>query len=125
MSRGDFTLVTHPSRNPACDFITRSTVGPFVDTGVDVLMRSQPGNPVITERVYLSVATIAALAQAANVEVSTSGTLNRDAQLIAQGKLEGLREGLGDGLVDVARTLRRWLDDAAVGSDRVGGASAL
>lgn len=51
-SRGDLKLVTHPDRAPACDFITRTTVGPFVDTGVDVLLRSQPGLPVQVERVH-------------------------------------------------------------------------
>lgn len=112
MPRGDFALVTHPDRNPACDFITRSTVGPFVDTGVDVLLRPQPGTQVQTERVYLAVSTIAALAQIANVSVSEANTSDRDQQLIARGKLEGLKEGLGDGLVELGATLRRWLDDA-------------
>lgn len=112
MPRGDFALVTHPDRNPACDFITRSTVGPFVDTGVDVLLRPQPGTQVQTERVYLAVSTIAALAQIANVSVSEANTSGRDQQLIARGKLEGLKEGLGDGLVELGATLRRWLDDA-------------
>lgn len=120
MTRGDFALVTHPDKNPACDFITRSTVGPFVDTGVDVLLRPQPGMQVQRERVYLAVSTIAALAQVADVTVSGANTGERDAQLLAMGKLEGLKEGLGDGLVDVARTLGRWLDDAGVGGARLG-----
>lgn len=124
-SRGDFTLVTHPERQPACDFITRSTQGPFVDTGVDVLMRSQPGMPVITERVYLAVTTITSLAQFAGVTGNAQHSTEREKQLIAVGKLEGLKEGLGDGLVDVARTLRRWLDDADLSDDRRGGAEAL
>lgn len=120
MPRGDFALVTHPDKQPACDFITRSTVGPFVDTGVDVLLRPQPGMQVQTERVYLAVSTIAALANVADVAVGTSSSSERESQLIAIGKLEGLKEGLGDGLVDVARTLARWLDAAGVGSDRLG-----
>lgn len=122
MPRGDFTLVTHPDRNPACDFITRSTVGPFVDTGVDVLLRPQPGMQVQTERVYLSVQTIAALAKVADVSVSKADAEGREQQLIALGKLEGLKEGLGDGLVDVARTLGRWLDASGISRDRVGSA---
>lgn len=119
MGRGDFTLVTHPEKAPAADFITRSTVGPFVDTGVDVLLRSQPGMPVVTERVYLSVATITQLAQLAGVGgTSEENSAARDAQLIAQGKLDGLKEGIGDDLANVARTLDRWLDAAGVSRDR-------
>lgn len=125
MTRGDFKLETHPARNPACDFITRSTVGPFVDTGVDVLLRPQPGMQVQTERVYLSVQTIAALAQFAGVTTSESNSADREAQLKALGKLEGLNEGLGDDLADVAATLRRWLDAAGLSPDGVHRSSAL
>lgn len=124
MTRGDFKLVTHPEKAPAVDFITRSSVGPFVDTGVDVIMRSLPGNPVITERVYLSVTTIGYLAQLAGIDGDATITPAREKQLIAQGKLEGLREGLDGQLADLGRTLRRWLDDAGVGgpgSDRDSG----
>ena len=117
-SRGDLKLVTHPDRSPAVDFITRSSEGPFVDTGVDVLLRSQPGNPVITERVYLSVNTVRQLAQVAGLgfgesEAEKESAAEYEARLIAQGKLDGLKEGLGDALVDVARTLREWADAAS------------
>lgn len=124
MPRGDFQLVTHPERAPAVDFLTRSAQGPFIDTGVDVILRTQPGNPVITERVYISVATIGHLAQLAGISGGVED-LNRDAHLIAQGKLEGLKEGLGDDLADVAHTLRRWLDSAGVGLDGSGDDEAL
>lgn len=122
MTRGDFKLVTHPEKAPAVDFITRSGEGPFVDTGVDVIMRSQPGNPVITERVYLSVATIRNLAQIAGVGGDGEAfTEEREAQLIAHGKIEGMKEGLGDDLADVAHTLRRWLDAVGERPRRRGG----
>lgn len=124
-SRGDFSLVTHPDKNPACDFITRSTVGPFVDTGVDVLLRPQPGMQVQAERVYLSVNTIGALAQFAGVSVSEGNSADREAQLKALGKLEGLNEGLGDDLATVVRTLDRWLDDAGVSRGHLADDSAL
>lgn len=114
--RGDFVLVTHPDKAPACDFITRSTVGPFVDTGVDITLRSQPGMPVATERVYLAAATIKALAQVAQVSETASISRAHEDALIAQGELEGFQEGIGDGLVDLARTLRRWFDAIDDGS---------
>lgn len=122
-SRGDMKLVTHPDKSPAVDFITRSSEGPFVDTGVDILLRSQPGNPVITERVYLSVNTIRQLAQLAGLGIGASdaeqeSAAEYEARLIAQGKLDGLKEGLGDDLANVARTLREWADAADGGSAR-------
>lgn len=101
MPRGDFRVVTNPEKAPAVDFITRSGEGPFVDTGVDVLLRSQPGMPVQTERVYLAKATIAQLAQLLDISGSASQhDPIRDRHLIAQGKLEAVKENL-DG--DVAR----------------------
>lgn len=116
-------LVTHPDKSPAVDFITRSSEGPFVDTGVEVLLRSQPGNPVITERVYLSVSTIRQLAQLAGIGAGASDKEIEDAasyegRIAAQAKLDGLNERLGDDLVRVADTLRGWLDAAGVGGDR-------
>lgn len=117
ISRGDMTLVTHPALAPAVDFITRSSVGPFVDTGVDVLLRSQPGNPVVTERVYLAVSTIRQLAQLAGLggsDAEKESAAEYEARLIAQGKLDGLKEGIGDDLADLVRTLREWLDTSGV-----------
>lgn len=124
MSRGDFQLVTHPDLAPAVDFLTRSGEGPFIDTGLDVLLRTQPGNPIIKERVYLAVSTIRQLAQMAGI-VGEVADNSRDAALIARGKLEGLNEGLGDDLANVARTLDRWLDDARVSRARDLGTSVL
>lgn len=119
MSRGDFKLVTHPDRNPAVDFITRSSQGPFVDTGVDVQFRPQPGLPIITERVYISVFTLRQLAQLAGIDGGGDAfTDQREAELIALGKLEGMREELGGKLGDVADTLKRWLDDAGISGGR-------
>ena len=119
-SRGDMKVVTHPSLAPAVDFITRSSVGPFVDTGVDVLLRSQPGTPVVTERVYLAFSTIRQLAKMAGLGGSAAekeSAAEYEARLIAQGKLDGLKEGIGDDLANVVRTLREWLDTAGVSGD--------
>lgn len=118
MPRGDFQLVTHPDRAPAVDFITRSSEGPFVDTGLDVILRSRPGDPVRTERVYLAKSTIEQLALLAGVEGNAEFSAQREAELKAQGKLEGLKEGLGDDLASVAHSLGRWLDAAGISRGR-------
>lgn len=125
MVRGDFKVVTHPDRQPAVDFITRSAQGPFIDTGVDVLMRTQPGNPPVTERVYLAKDTVIQLASLLEVAGTSLPSEGQVAHWIAQGKLEGMREGLGDDLADVARTLGRWLDDAGVAREPVSGGVGL
>lgn len=122
-SRGDFKLVKSPDRQPAVDFITRSAEGPFVDTGVDIRLRSQPGMPVVVERLYLSVSTVRFLAEVAGLSFGESEQYREDvasheARLIAQGKLDGLKEGIGDDLANVARTLREWLDAAGVPAGR-------
>lgn len=124
--RGDFKVTTNPEKAPAVDFLTRSGEGPFIDTGVDVLLRSQPGMPVQTERVYIAKNTVLQLAQMLGI---TGGSAPhdpaRDGALIAQGKIEAMKENLGGNLGDVVRTLGRVLDALDGGSDRPGGASAL
>lgn len=107
--RGDFKVVTHPEKAPAVDFITRSAIGPFIDTGVDIQLRSQPGNPVIVERVYLAQATVKQLAQMLGLAGRAAHDPARDAQLIAQGKLEAVKEHI-DG--DSARVLDLLVDYA-------------
>lgn len=100
MPRGDFVLVTHPDKHPAVDFITRSGVGPFIDTGVDVLLRGTPSQPFKQERVYLAVSTIRNFMQIAGIDGDATSNTVRDAELIARGKIEGLVADYGN---DVAR----------------------
>jgi len=122
MGRGDYKVTTNPEKAPAVDFLTRSGEGPFIDTGVDVILRSQPGMPVQTERVYLAKNTIAQLAQLVGLTGSNAPhDLVRDAQLVAQGKIEGMKENLGGNLGDVVRTLGSILDALDGGSYRSGG----
>lgn len=119
MTRGDFKLVTHPEHQPAVDFITRSGEGPFIDTGVVVHVRNQPGQPLITERVYLSTATIAQLATMIGLEGLAEATVLHEQKLIAQGKVEAMKEGLGDRLLALAADLRAVAGAADLGSDSV------
>ena len=122
--RGDYAVVNSPDRAPAVDFITRTAVGPFVDTGVDVILRSRPGEPLKTERVYLSKSTIEALYSLVG-DLDLGTTPQREAQLIAQGKIEGLKEALGERLGDVVRDLGRVLGALDGGSAVSGGTEAL
>lgn len=106
MGRGDFHIVTHPDKAPAVDFLTRSSIGPFIDTGVDVMLRPQPGMLEHSEHVYIALATIQQFAQMLELNGSAKHDPSRDAGLIAQGKLEAVKEHL-DG--DTARLFRTLL----------------
>jgi hypothetical protein len=117
MARGDFALVTHPEHAPAVDFLTRTGEGPFVDTGFDVFVRRVPGGPVIKERVYLSVHNISQLAELAGSVQTSSGRTLHEEKLIAQGKVEALKEGLGDRITALAADLRSLAVSAGLGSD--------
>jgi hypothetical protein len=120
MGRGDYKIVTNPERSPAVDFLTRSGQGPFIDTGVDVLLRSQPGNPVITERVYLSVSTIRQLAQLAGISGAVQHDPVRDAALIAHGKIEAVKEHLDGDSAYVFGALVALLHDAELLAELAG-----
>lgn len=112
MARADFALVTHPEHQPAVDFITRSSEGPFVDTGVFVEHRAMPGFPIVRERVYLSVHTIKQLSGL--VGLSANGTEIEAAKLLAQGKVEYIKEDLGERVRDLAALLTDIADAAGI-----------
>ena len=112
VTRADFKLVTHPEHQPAVDFITRSAEGPFVDTGVSVQHRLQPGMPLVTERVYLSVHTIKHLSQL--VGLSSENVELHQEKLLAQGKVEYIKEDLGGRVRDLADLLSGIADAAGI-----------
>lgn len=119
MTRADFKLVTHPEFQPAVDFITRSSEGPFIDTGVFINHRAQPGMPIVQERVYLSVATIKQLATLVGANAETT-EINAE-KLRAEGKLEYMMEDLGGTARSLASVLTRLADAAGVGDDALAG----
>lgn len=113
-----YELVEAPQHQPAVDFLTRSGQGPFVDTKIDVQYKPEDRGK---KRVYLSVETIKYLAQVAGIDGGgAQHDAQRDAELIARGKLEAVKEQLGDRIIDLADTLDRIsaaarLDDGAAG----------
>ena len=110
MSAADrFQIVKSPAFAPGEDAITRSTVGPFIDTGTWI-----DPSP-LRRRLYLSVDTVKALAEAAGIvqPVLDSGTVDR---LRAEGALEYMRENLDGTLAAALRRLAAYLDDAGVGA---------
>lgn len=106
MPRGDFELVTHPDKQPAVDFITRSSVGPFVDTGLDVLVRPNADLQVRKERVYLAEGTLRALCGVAGLVISEDTEL-AGVHGVERGRQEVIDAVQGevfkDGLVDLLR----------------------
>lgn len=105
-----FQLVAQPALQPAEDIITRSTVGPFIDTGAWIAPSPR------RRRVYLSVDTIRSLAEAAGI---TQQPVDEAliAKYRAEGALDFLKENLHGDLVSVVRRLGDLLDVADVVGD--------
>lgn len=121
--RGELRLIESPELAPAVDFITRTGQGPFVDTGVDVVYVPEKRNQ--KERIILSIDTIRALAQVAGILDEGKSDAARDASLIAQGKLEAVKEGLGERLGDLAGVLTGLARTASGGGGSASGSSVL
>lgn len=100
-----FQLVDQPASVPGEDLITRSTVGPFVDCGV--WLQPSPNR----RRVYLTVDTIRALAEAAGI-VQPAITQADITRYRAEGALDYMKENLDGDLARALSRLAAFLDDA-------------
>lgn len=103
---GRFTVVDAPALQPASDYVTGTAVGPFIDTGKDVI---GAGGRVLG-RIYLSKDTVTEMAR----ELGLLGT-PVDTQILLddayhRGKLDSLKEELGGDIYAVAARLGHWLD---------------
>lgn len=117
---GRFHKIDAPALPPGEDFLTRSTVGPFVDTGVD-LAWGQRG------RVYLTVDTIRELASVAGLFDNLVSTEVVDSAETAYktGYVDALKEKLDDNLRDAVAELMHVLrpDDGGGAAPVAEGAS--
>lgn len=91
---------------PAVDYITNSSVGPFLDTGRNIKFGDR-----IIGRLYISKSSVEEMAREFGLLGRTDSVAVE--QAYNQGKLDGLREELGGDLYSIADTLRRWLDHVA------------
>lgn len=102
MSR--FKVVNVAERSPGVDYITKTSVGPFIDTGVDI----QLPDGRRFGRIYLSKDTVAEMARELGIigghasEGAIQNAYNR-------GLLDASKEEIGGDLITVTGTLRRWL----------------
>lgn len=111
----EYRVVDHPELQPGVDYLTKSGVGPFVDTGVDIKYLERK-----LGRIYLSEATIRELAE--KIGITNTATEAQLAKAYHQGKIDALKEGLGNDLVRVADALLR--SGVALAPDRSGAADA-
>lgn len=105
-SVGRFSVTEAPALQPAYDYITGNAVGPFIDTGKDII---GAGGRVLG-RLYLSKDTVREMAQELGL---LSAPVNAQVHLddaYHRGKLDSLKEELGGDLYNVASHLGRWLD---------------
>lgn len=98
---GRYKVVENPTLQPAVDYVTGNGVGPFIDTGRDIKF----GERTIG-RLYLSKSTVAEMARELGLLETVSEQQLQDRY--NKGKLDALKEGLGDDLVRVADAFARW-----------------
>lgn len=80
-------LDASPALSPGCDYFTRSTRGPFIDTGVDIDHLSPMG-----DRIYVSEDTVGEWARMFGWISPTSAETIIDGTLAARAEVEELRE---------------------------------
>lgn len=103
---GRFAVTEAPAIPPyAFDYITGNAVGPFIDTGKDLI---GPGGRIMG-RLYLSRDTVEEFARELGLLGTQAGSALID-DAYHRGKLDSLKEDLGGDLVAVTAVLGRWLD---------------
>lgn len=99
---GRFKVVDTPALMPGECWVTRTSVGPFIDTGVDTPFEKRG-------RVYLSVETIREMAfEAGLFDGLVPGTEVEKAY--ANGRADAVKENLGGELDGIAAALRGAAD---------------
>jgi hypothetical protein len=99
----NFHLTNAPTLQPAVDYLTRSSVGPFIDTGRDAPAVSGRGK----DRIYISLDTLRHMADVAGILDTPSNTALDEAY--RRGVVDGIRAELGVDLARVVGVLDRWL----------------
>lgn len=102
---GRFAVVEGPELQPAVDYVTNSAVGPFIDTGKDII--GAGGRNL--GRLYLSKDTVEEMARELGI-LGTTVTHALVDDAYHRGKLDALKEELGGDLYSVSASLARWLD---------------
>lgn len=106
-----FNVTESPAKSPGCDFITKSPVGPFVDTGYDVQFEEgRRGN-----RVYLSKDTLRELAEEAGLFEDT----NRDKDIeksYRNGYSDAVKENLSGNIDSLHSLLSDFSNRFGVGA---------
>jgi len=107
---GRYEVVEHPTKLPAVDYVTNSGIGPFIDTGRDITFGER-----IIGHLYLSESTVREMAQ--ELGITSTATQKQIQAAYMKGKIDALKEGLGDDLVRVVDVLTRWLGALDAGHD--------
>lgn len=102
---GRHSVVEAPDLQPAYDYVSGNAVGPFIDTGKDII---GPGGRVMG-RLYLSKDTVEEYARDLGLlgDRVTQGLLD---EAYHRGKLDALKEELGGDVRHITSVLSRWID---------------
>lgn len=94
-------MIDAPDKNPGVDYLTRTSVGPFIDTGRDAPAQSGRG----LDRIFISVDTLKHMADIAGITAGpTEGAVN---EAYRRGLVDGIESATGRGLVDLVADLDR------------------
>lgn len=95
-----YDIVQNATELPGVDFFTRTSVGPFLDTGKSVWVLTANGKA--HEHVYIALSTLKELAGVAGILSATEAEKNR---AYGEGYADSLKENIGGDLRGLADTL--------------------
>lgn len=97
---GRFKVVEQPDQQPAVDYVTNSSVGPFIDTGRDIKVGDRKFG-----RIFLSEETVREMALELGIIGNASASEDQIQAAYARGQLDAIREDLGGNLARTAFVL--------------------
>lgn len=103
MSASRYKVEPTAVKQPGIDYITGTSIGPFIDTGKDITIGDRKFG-----RIYLSKSTVAEMARELGL-IGGHADNNMIQDAYNRGKLDALREELGGDLIAVTTALGRWL----------------
>jgi hypothetical protein len=107
-----FTVVTAPARSPGVCYITRTSIGPFIDSGIDMSV-----SVIDRGRLYLAVDVIREMAQVAGLfdEGKPVSVVMQEKQWYDRGYNEAIKELKSDAISNYVQ--RVFIDSSSIDGD--------
>lgn len=102
---GRFTVVDNPDKAPGVDYVTGTSVGPFIDTGRDITIGERKFG-----RIFLSEDTVREMARELGIISDDNASEGALSAAYARGQLESVREDLGGNVARAVAVLGSLAD---------------